>query len=92
MIADDSAVLLEPIEVAEHRGGADVRAFADVSIAHVAQVRHLCVIAEVGVLDLHEGSGLGVVAHHRARAQVGERANCRISANDRKLRPRVDDI
>src|SRR5215204_1714203 len=56
---DRRAVLLDAVVVRGDVARADVRVLADVRVADVAQVRDLRPTADVRVLDLDEGAGLG---------------------------------
>src|SRR3954451_25460554 len=70
--ADLRAVLGLAVVVGGDVARADVRVLADVAVADVGQVRDLRAAADRRVLDLHEGSGLGVGPQLRVRSQVGE--------------------
>ena len=67
---------------------ADVRPLADLGIPQV-EVRHLRALANVSILELHEGSSLGPRGEHRSRAKVTERPHQR-SLTD--LRVDEDDV
>ena len=73
--ADRRAVLVDAVVVGGDRGGAEVRALADVGVADVGEVRDLGARADVGVLDLDERADLRALAQDGAGAQVGERAD-----------------
>src|SRR5207249_4550352 len=59
VLPDLRAVLLPPAVVGGDRPGADVGAVADLGVADVPQVRDLCALAGVGVLDLDDGPDVG---------------------------------
>src|SRR3954451_19482183 len=61
------------VEVGGHVSGADVRARADLRVAHVREVRHLRALADARVLQLDERAGLRARGEHGAGAQVAER-------------------
>src|SRR5215211_2388950 len=50
------AVLLTPVVVGGDGAGAEIAVIADVRVPDVGQMRHLCALADVGVLDLDEGA------------------------------------
>src|SRR5690606_32298036 len=73
--ADRRVVLVDAVEVHEHRRGPDVRALPDRRVADVGQVRDLRALADRDVLRLDEGADLAARGEPRPGAQVGERAD-----------------
>jgi hypothetical protein len=62
-------------EVGRDVSGRDVRVVSDVGIPEIGEVRHLRPGADARVLELHEGSRLGVGVEDRAGAKVTERSD-----------------
>src|SRR5947209_5551530 len=73
--ADLGAVLGGAVVVGGDGAGPQVGVGADVGVAHVGQMRDLGPGADVRVLDLHEGAGLGALLELGPGAQVGEGAH-----------------
>src|SRR4051794_3919751 len=67
-------------EVGRDVPGGDVGALAHLGVADVGEVRHLRARPDVGVLDLHESTSLGLGAELRPRSEVTE-------GTDRDARP-----
>src|SRR4051794_18749984 len=55
------------------RPGADVRLRADLGVADVGQVRHLCPLSDPGILELDERARLSAGFQHGSGAKVTER-------------------
>ena len=75
VLFDHGGVLVCSVEVARDRPRANVDVFADLRVAQVGEVPHLCVGPERAVLHLAEVADVRAFAHARAFAQVAERAD-----------------
>ncbi|VWX51967.1 conserved hypothetical protein [Micrococcus luteus] len=78
---DHGAVLGDAVVVGGDVAAADVGVLADLGVPGVAQVGELGAAAHGHVLGLVERADLAVLPQHRARAQVGERADGRARAD-----------
>src|SRR5215208_4862547 len=70
-------------EVAGDVSGRDVRAFPDLGVADIGQMGNLRPCAELGVLELDEGSGLRAATKDRAGTEVAEGADRDVLADVR---------
>ena len=64
----------------------------DRRVAHVREVRHLCALADVGVLHLHKGTRLGAVAQPGPRTEVRVRADLGAGCDECVHRHRALDV
>ena len=78
---DRRAVLVDAVIIGRDRAGTDVRLFADLGVANVAEVRHLRPAADARVLGLDKRADLAVLAEVSTGTQVGERTNGCVPAN-----------
>ncbi len=79
------------VVVGRDRARAEVGLLADVGVADVGQVGHLRAGADVGVLDLHERSGLRAFPQDRPGSQIRERADADALADLGLFDVRMDD-
>ena len=80
-VADAGPVLVDTVVVGGDRAGPEVRAGADLRVADVRKVWDFRPGADIGVLQLHEGAGLGAVGEAGAGADVRERADLAVVAD-----------
>ncbi len=77
-VADDGRPLVHAVIIAGDGAGADVHRGPHVGVAHVAQVVHLAADSDLGILDFHKVSHMGIAPHRRVGPQAGKGADAAV--------------
>ena len=91
-VFDDGAVFFRAVVVDRHGAAAEVDVLSHVAVSHIGQMRDLCTVADVGVLDLHEIAHAHAVSDVRSRADIGEGTDVCVVAHRRIIDLRGVDL